>query len=234
MQAPLLPCLLLVAISIPTSGCSIFEFSEYDGFGEWLIGPPGFSKMLYGTDSSEGIYGDRPFIYGPFRLPELVFQPVGGLKYPKRRTITNESLGDAMAAAADAQSQARATGYGQASYTRVTRVETGADNCLAFDWFDSGIVEIIPYRAWASEKGVGYKLGVTAMQPLNGMMMVMMDTMRLPFYFVHDALKTVTIPVAAAYYATKDDGKGKKSPGKKATATRAKAKQATGTRAGDK
>ena len=81
--------------------------------------------MLNGTDSKEGIYGDRPFIYGPFRLPELAFQPVGGLNYPKRRTMTNESLGDMMAAVADSQSQARATGYGQASYTRVTRVETG-------------------------------------------------------------------------------------------------------------
>jgi hypothetical protein len=34
-----------------------------------------------------------------------------------------------------------------------------------------------------------------------------MDFMRLPFYAVHDALKTATIPVAAIYYATKESPK---------------------------
>lgn len=93
--------------------------------------------MMDGTDAKEGIYGDRSFIYGPFRLPELVFQPVDGLKYPKRRTITNDSLMDALGAVGEAQAQARSTGYGSATYTRVTRVENGANNCLQFDWFDS-------------------------------------------------------------------------------------------------
>lgn len=45
---------------------------------------------------------------------------------------------------------------------------------------------------------------MTALQPLNGLMMLLMDTARLPFYGVHDAMKTVTIPFAAVYYATKD------------------------------
>jgi hypothetical protein len=191
--------------------------ADYDGFGEWLIGPPGFDKALGGKDNKEGLLGSRFWIYGPFRLPEVVIQPAGGLTYPKRWTVTNSSLMDAFAAMGEARQQAQYTGYGTATYTRVTKLENGPDNSLYFDWFDAGAIELIPYRTWASDKGVGYKIGMTLLQPFNTTMNLMMTIVRGPIYVTHDALKLVTLPVAVVYYATGDsNGKPAEAPKKQA------------------
>ena len=199
--------LLVLASAFVFSGCSIFEWGKYDSFGEWYIGPAGITKMMEGTRSDEGLKVDRPPIYGHFRLPEVILQPAGGLKYPRRRTITNASLGDAIAATAEAQNQARATGYGSASYTRVTIITDGPEDSLNFDWNDAGLVELIPYRTYFSDKGIGYKIGITLVQPLNYTMTAIMSIFfRAPVYVFHDSLKTVTIPFAALYYyATAED-----------------------------
>jgi hypothetical protein len=212
----------LALLVLGTSGCSVFRLADYDGFGKWLIGPPGFDKAVSGKKTKAGILGKRPWIYGPFRIPEVVLQPAGGLTYPKRWTVTNGSLMDAFAALGEAQSQARSTGYGSATYTRVTKLEDGPDNSLYFDWFDAGAIELIPYRTWASNKGVGYKIGMTLLQPLNTTMNLLMVIVRGPIYVTHDAFKLVTLPVAVVYYASGDSG------GEPAKAKKEKAKPKSG------
>jgi hypothetical protein len=165
--------------------------SDYDSFGEWFIGPPGATKMFEGASAREGLKCDRPWIYGHLRTPEVIFQPAGGVKYPERRTATNGSLFNAMAA------------QQHTTYTWTTVYEKGADNSLAFDWLDAGMVEIIPYRMWASEKSCKYKTGMTILQPLNGIMMAGCKVYGVaPINILHDVVKTLTIPVAVVYYAS--------------------------------
>ena len=196
----ILPWMMLV----PVTGCSVFEWSRYDSFGEWYVGPAGFTHAMEGESSREGLLVSRPPIYGHFRLPELLIQPAGGWTYPKRITITNSSLVDAINAGLEAQRQADMYGHGTASYMRVTEREDGPENSVFFDWWDAGIVEIIPYRTWASDEGVGYKIGITLLQPLNSTMTALYSLIiRGPCYIVHDSLKTVTIPFAGIYYASR-------------------------------
>jgi hypothetical protein len=196
-----------LTLLLASSGCSMFELGKYKSFGDWYVGPPGFTRALEGT-GADSIDGDRPPIYGHFRTFEILFQPVGGWHYPARSTATNGTLFEAMAAQAEAQRQAEYSGYGTATYTS-TRIHTDkATESLSFDWYDGGLVELVPYRTYASDEGVGYKVGVTLMQPLNWCWMLVNDVViRAPVYVTHDVLKMVMVPVAAIYYAGGDEEK---------------------------
>ena len=199
---PVLRLLLVLASTLMVSGCSIFEWGEYNSFGEWYIGPAGMTKALSGTGSDEGLRVDRPPIYGHFRLPEIIFQPAGGLTYPSRRTTSNDDLAKIISYAAAASSGDSHPGF---SYSIVSR--NGPEDSLAFDWGDAGLVEVIPYRTYFSDKGIGYKIGITLVQPLTSAINVLTTAFwRLPACVVHDTLKTATIPFAAIHYiATADD-----------------------------
>lgn len=189
-------CLLGLVLGPLAAGCSSLSFGKYKSFSEWYVGPPGWDRMASGATENElvefeqGLYGERPAIYGHLRFPELIFQPVGGGQYPKRRTVTTESFLDAMGA--------RERGY----YTHKVGNRDGAEDSLKFDLFDAGFIEAgLPYRTWLSSEGVGYKVGITLAQPLTAIAMVSMALVRVPAYVTHDVLKTAMIPVATFYYS---------------------------------
>ncbi len=189
--------LVLTFAVLCSSGCSIFRMSDYNSFGEWYVGPVGMNKMLDGARASEGLDCKRPFIYGHFRTPEILFQPAGWCKYPNRCTVTNQSMFAAMAA----QQRANDTGMAQ-TYMRTTVYSRGPDNSLAFDWIDAGMIEVLPYRTWFSDKGAGYKVGMTVLHPLNYVWMGLVKAcFVLPTNLVHNGLKACAITFAAIYYA---------------------------------
>ena len=197
-----------LALLLGGSACSVFELDQYKDFGDWYVGPPGFTGAMDGADDAK-IVGERPACYGHFRTPELLFQPIGGWEYPERTTVTNETLFNAFAASGEAQRNAQYDGGVGVAYYESTKIHTDrATDSLSFDWYDAGLVELVPYRTYASDEDVGYKIGVTLMQPLNWCWMVVNDVViRAPVLVTHDVLKTVMLPVAAIYYSGKD-GKG--------------------------
>ncbi len=196
---------VLTVFVLYCTGCSVFRFGDYKSFGEWLRGPAGFSRALDGKEHRDGIEEERSWIYLHFRMFELVFQPAGGIKYPRRITVTNSSLGDAIMAGLEARSEAQSYGYGEATYTRVSGLRTGPKDSLYFDFFDAGLLEIIPYRTWASDEDLSYKIGMTLLQPFTTTVTGLFMIVRGPIYAGHDVVKTLTIPAAAIYYNTGSD-----------------------------
>lgn len=194
--------LVLTLATLASGGCSIFQLGKSKSFGDWYVGPPGFSRGL-DQNSKTRLNGKRSPIFGHFRLPEIIVQPHGGLEYPSRYTQTTDSMLEAMSTQMALQPGETAT----VTVFFKSRGEGNPEDSLAFDMFDGGLLEIIPYRLYTSKKGIGYKLGMTLVEPLITLMRGIGLFVRAPAYAIHDTVKILMIPVAAIYYGSGDEPK---------------------------
>ncbi|MEM7409318.1 MAG: hypothetical protein AAF430_03670 [Myxococcota bacterium] len=177
-------------------GCATFELDDHHSFADWYVGDPGFD----GAFGTKTIYAERPAIYGHFRLPEVVFQPVGGLHYPRRRVNTDRG----QAAAMEAWEKAQRTGQA-VQYQRETTVVGGHEKSFWFDTIDAGVIEIVPYRLWASDASAGEKVVYTLLQPGVTLVNACMTFVRAPIYAYLDVDKLLSVPVALLYYGSEEE-----------------------------
>jgi hypothetical protein len=193
--------LLIIQSVFTLPGCSVFSFREYEGFWDWYVGRPGYLKVLHpelrANKVFDGITGERSPIYGHFRTFEILFQPAGGFEYPERETLKGHyrEIGmPAMTEVADQMVWTIGRGY--------------TDRRLEFDLVEAGALEIVPYRVYTSDEDLGFKALATAEQPIRTLLNVLFSAWsRVPIYVVHDTLKTMMIPYAAVYYATRSESR---------------------------
>ncbi len=212
--------LLCAVLATSASSCSIFQFKEYDGFGDWYIGRPGIARTYavegggffpstrqghkvnpqtgeragrgrewvrvrgprgeklgpHRSQSLPTLEGERPWLYGHLRTPELIYNPAFGFN-----------------SGAAEKSQDRWGGGG----------------------IDGGLLNMLPVGWWwprSKEKGVvkhySQAIGATAVTPLFMTVRVALDVFMLfrPFVYVsHDVAKTLLIPFAGVYYIFNGD-----------------------------
>lgn len=190
--------ILLIVVCMSAIGC----VSNYKTFGDWYVG------AYWTKDHEEGIdvlEGKRPSCYGHFRLPEIIFQPSGGLAYPEH------NAGEFLAHVVEPVPADTSLGpFGH------------ADFLIA----NGGIFDVIPYRELTadtycrftlinghpsyiySNRQEKYKLGDrlfnSAIHPIaTGVAVGSRIWIRVPLYAVHDAVKTLMIPGALLYYWSK-------------------------------
>ncbi len=221
---------LLVAVvgAMMATGCaSVYKMDQYDGFGDWFVGRPGFRNTLKAPlDARTHKVTDYTFLHPPLidtkrriplylhlRLPEIIFQPAGCCWYPQRWVPGKPGArNDAIykyKKEMEGKEKIRFSGYPQYNYNQLyyaEQRETGDyTNSWTFEMTDAGLIEIIPYRLYTSDAKPGTKFFRTLMHPFNYILQVGYAVVwRVPVYAVHDISKTLMIPVAAIYYITRD------------------------------
>jgi hypothetical protein len=189
--------------------CSSMSFSQFETFDDWLIGKAGFDQNTKaGQEARTGnhflITERRPSTWGHFRLPELLYQPVGGGTFPRadeirvtrrpyRHVFTEEGV--------EMEGKYTVIEEGFANSAETIAWERG-HYWDSFSFRDAGLVEVlVPYRVLSSDcenklvgvlKGyVGFSLGLL---------------FRVPAYLIHDVVKTAMIPSARAHFRKKVAG----------------------------
>lgn len=209
-KAAVFTALSLLAIFL--SGCSIFQFSQYESFGDWYIGRAGFVNSV-DVDSPPRFMGemlgkyysviqeDRPVLYGHFRLPELIWQPVGWSTYPARNMpVSNIETGDWTS---KSFSGTRWVAHEHHSFNDYYKLAHGsASKWFHFEISDGGVVDnLITYRYLGTNEGTLEKVMRTVFSPVIVAFSSTGVAIRAPAYAIHDVLKVPVIPIAAAYYA---------------------------------
>ena len=159
--------------------CSPFQFEHHASFGQWYRGKSGFDRAL--VSSSCPTLEERHWLYLHFRLPELIFNPQGGLRYPERCFRTQGG------------------GWAYAGEGVVTSSVTDH-----FTGTDDGLVEILfSYRSLNVESSVGEPMEETHLvrDSLGRLIIYPVSLIpRLPSYAIHDIVKTAMIPYALVHY----------------------------------
>jgi hypothetical protein len=209
--------LIAALMSLTDFGCSYMQLSRYDNFGEWYLGKPGLANTItvkkindttkWLLEPAPLIAGRRPFIYGHFRLPEILFQPSGGLFFPARTNASQISSSTTTTYTTVYNSAGYADHTNVSSITAYTGVyDRSCERAGSSDWFgfcihDAGMMELLPYRYYFSNADAGKKVGMTFLWPVIYAINVSEDIFwRAPVYAVHDVGKTLFIPIALVYY----------------------------------
>lgn len=182
-----------VILAAALSGC----FSNHRSFGDWYW--HGGMGDGYGFLAKE----ERPRMYAHFRLPELLFQPAGGWRYPARtagywtggysRTRTVEIEGPR-------GSVEREITESDPGVLHPVRVERGAFG-MDFYLFHAGALDVIPYRPIAEDADIDRKLGRSLLGTLLwGVGYPMGLAIRVPYFAIHDVYKILMAPLAAWHY----------------------------------
>ncbi len=188
----MLSCLVCLTLS----SCSVFQLSEYDGFGDLYLGSAGF---VGAADAAESpiVPDERAPWFGHFRTPEILVQPAGGLQFPGYRAL--EGGGWSLTGL---DGRELVFTYYEPHRVRTYRGEIPSP--VPYSAFDAGLVEVlIPYKAITSSESVRHKLGAIVRAPF---WFAFGFCFRIPVYVAHDVMKTSMIPIAAWFYAIEFEG----------------------------
>lgn len=159
--------------------CSPFQFEHHASFGQWYRGKSGFDRAI--VSSSCETLEDRHWLYLHFRLPELIFNPQGGLRYPERCY------------------QAEGGGWYYAGEGVVP-----PSGKAYFTGKDDGLVEVLfSYRSLNVDRVDGMRVEDTLIirDTVNRLFIYPFSLIpRVPFYAIHDVVKTAMIPYALVHY----------------------------------
>jgi len=183
--------------------CSIFQMNKYNGFGEWYFGRPGLLNtyeiinpedkcISEGTDVLVRVEEERHPLFLHFRLPETIINPQAGFYFPKVSRdcfVLNE------------RGEKGGLEY-ETKLDRKSKPGSGMKSTITFGGFTGITDTMIPYRLYTA-KDVDSKDAFlfSLIAPLAGFMnYALILYIEIPVYFVHDVLKTATIPFAGIYY----------------------------------
>lgn len=228
--------ILSVLVCSTFSGCSFMRVKDYDNFYDWYIGEPGFAgaigikkyrgMTLPALANSVIIREKRPSIYGHFRIPELLWQPAGGLTFPKMEVSPLEWQENPNPSAPSGFDSAGKKSFHEFGHN-ADIIEKGiisSENIIAFHEKEAGLIDnMIRYRIWFVEEDeylfeyepgrklttlskIAYMTGLP-LPIYQALGLYDMALFRTPAYIIHDTGKTLWIPIAAIYYAFHTDKK---------------------------
>lgn len=189
--------------------CSSLQFSKYNHFWDWFKGKPGIRnttwipRMNQKTCNCDYYYtGERHPYYLWFRLPEIIFNPQGGLHIPEHNGPDRRNvIGKRRMKRVD--KQGRVHTYYKKVYA-CKHFGEGERKSFQFMIQDAGYIEyILPYRILSSDDKQAQPREIATFYialPAK----IAFDIFRASVYILNDIIKIPIMPFAAIYYSDQE------------------------------